>query len=84
MSDQCRLSVQAFAALMDRLRADRLLAPHFRYYVREVRVVAYTQVITSTQSRLLRVIVCAGFEDVMAVFESMAAPGMFCTKLVCA
>ena len=38
--------MQAFAALMDRLRADRLLAPHFRYYVREVRVVAYTQVIT--------------------------------------
>ena len=28
---------------MDRLRADRLLAPHFRFYVREVRVVAYTQ-----------------------------------------
>ncbi|KAK9842468.1 hypothetical protein WJX81_001490 [Elliptochloris bilobata] len=41
---------QAFAALMYRLRADRLLAPHFRYYVREVRVVAYTQFLEAYKS----------------------------------
>jgi len=45
---------QAFADLMDRLRADRLLAPHFRYYVREVRAVAYTQA-RAPPSRRVRV-----------------------------
>ena len=36
--------MQAFADVSDALRADRYLAPHFRYYIREVRVMAYSQV----------------------------------------
>ena len=39
-----RICIQAFADISDSLRADRFLYPHFRYYIREVRVVAYTQV----------------------------------------
>ena len=36
--------MQAFADISESLRADRYIAPHFRYYIREVRVVAYSQV----------------------------------------
>ena len=38
------IDLQAFGNISDSLRADRLIYPHFRYYVREVRVVAYAQV----------------------------------------
>lgn len=34
---------QAFAAIADQIREDPYLHPHLRYYVREVRVVAYSQ-----------------------------------------
>jgi hypothetical protein len=36
--------LQAFAGLTDAIRADVYLHPHFRYYMREVRVAAYAQV----------------------------------------
>ena len=36
--------LQAFAGVSDAVRADRYLSPHLRHYVREVRVVVYTQV----------------------------------------
>ena len=35
---------QAFAGLTEAVRADPYLHPHFRYYMREVRAVAYAQV----------------------------------------
>lgn len=37
-------AVQAFAAIADQTREDVYVHPHVRYYVREVRVVAYSQV----------------------------------------
>jgi hypothetical protein len=37
-------ALQALAGLSDALRSDMYLHPHFRYYMREVRVVAYSQV----------------------------------------
>ena len=36
--------MQAFAAIADQVREDIYLHRHLRYYVREVRVVAYSQV----------------------------------------
>ena len=36
--------LQAFADVITRISSDRYLQPHIRYYVREVRVVAYSQV----------------------------------------
>lgn len=38
------ICAQAFAAISDRVREDPYLHKHLRYYVREVRVVAYSQV----------------------------------------
>jgi hypothetical protein len=38
------LQLQAFAAIAEQIRSDMYLHPHFRYYLREVRVVAYSQV----------------------------------------
>ena len=40
------LEVQAFSGLTDAVRSDMYLHPHFRYYMREVRAVAYAQVST--------------------------------------
>lgn len=40
----------AFAGLTDQIRLDRYLHPHFRFYMREVRVVAYTQFLESYKS----------------------------------
>lgn len=36
------------------LKNDRLLAPHYRYYVREVRILAYTQLLESYRSLTLQ------------------------------
>lgn len=36
------------------LQRDRLLAPHFRYYVREMRILAYTQLLESYRSLTLQ------------------------------
>lgn len=36
------------------LKQDRLLAPHFRYYVREMRILAYTQLLESYRSLTLQ------------------------------
>lgn len=40
----------AFAGLTDQIRLDRYLHPHFRYYMREVRSVAYSQFLESYKS----------------------------------
>lgn len=40
----------AFAGLTDQIRLDRYLLPHFRYYMREVRSVAYSQFLESYKS----------------------------------
>ena len=47
--------MQAFAAIADQIREDIYLHRHLRYYVREVRVVAYSQV------RLLQAILPSAF-----------------------
>lgn len=41
---------QAFAEVSDAVRADPYLSPHLRHYVREVRVVVYTQFLESYKS----------------------------------
>ncbi|GAQ91206.1 26S proteasome regulatory subunit N7 [Klebsormidium nitens] len=40
----------AFAPLTDDVRRDRYLSPHYHYYMREVRVIAYTQFLESYKS----------------------------------
>ena len=40
----------AFAGLMDALRADRIIYPHFRFYMREVQIAAYSQFLESYKS----------------------------------
>ncbi|KAI5074110.1 hypothetical protein GOP47_0010071 [Adiantum capillus-veneris] len=40
----------AFDGLMDQIRLDRYIFPHFRYYMREVRTVAYSQFLESYKS----------------------------------
>ena len=42
----CPATLQAFSGLTDAVRSDMYLHPHFRYYMREVRAVAYAQVST--------------------------------------
>ena len=38
------------AKMEDFLKQDRLLAPHCRYYVREMRILGYTQLLESYRS----------------------------------
>ncbi|KAI4372532.1 hypothetical protein MLD38_010750 [Melastoma candidum] len=40
----------AFAGLTDQIKVDRYLHPHFRYYMREVRMVVYSQFLESYKS----------------------------------
>jgi 26S proteasome regulatory subunit N7 len=40
----------AFSGLMEQIKLDRYLQPHFRYYMREVRVVVYSQFLESYKS----------------------------------
>lgn len=40
----------AFAGLADQIKLDRYLHPHFRYYMREVRTVVYSQFLESYKS----------------------------------
>ncbi|XP_004242844.2 26S proteasome non-ATPase regulatory subunit 6 homolog [Solanum lycopersicum] len=40
----------AFAGLMEHIKLDRYLQPHFRYYMREVRTVVYSQFLESYKS----------------------------------
>ncbi|GLJ11204.1 hypothetical protein SUGI_0146480 [Cryptomeria japonica] len=40
----------AFAGLTDQIKLDRYLHPHFRYYMREVRTVVYSQFLESYKS----------------------------------
>ena len=35
---------QAFVEVIEQMKGDMFLAPHIRYYMREMRVVAYSQV----------------------------------------
>lgn len=44
----------ALAKIEDFLKQDRLLAPHCRYYVREMRIQAYTQLLESYRSLTLQ------------------------------
>ena len=37
-----------------KLKLDRLMRPHYRYYVREMRILAYTQLLESYQSLTLQ------------------------------
>ncbi|KAK9817917.1 hypothetical protein WJX72_004298 [[Myrmecia] bisecta] len=41
---------EAFAAITEQIRGDPYLHPHFRYYVREIRVMAYSQFLESYKS----------------------------------
>ncbi|XP_015930994.1 26S proteasome non-ATPase regulatory subunit 6 isoform X1 [Parasteatoda tepidariorum] len=45
---------QKLALVEKMLKQDRLLAPHFRYYVREMRIMAYTQLLESYRSLTLQ------------------------------
>jgi 26S proteasome regulatory subunit N7 len=49
----------ALAGLSDALRADRALHPHFRFYLREVRRVAYSQFLESYKSVTLEAMAAA-------------------------
>ena len=40
----CYVPPQAFVDVVDQMRADPYLSPHIKYYMREMRVVAYAQV----------------------------------------
>lgn len=42
--------MEAFIPVADMVRADRYLNPHLRYFMREVRLVAYTQFLSSYKS----------------------------------
>jgi len=42
------------AVVEDKLRRDYLVAPHYRYYVREMRILAYTQLLESYRSLTLQ------------------------------
>ncbi|KAF8764895.1 26S proteasome non-ATPase regulatory subunit 6-like [Argiope bruennichi] len=45
---------QKLALVENMLKQDRLLAPHYRYYVREMRISAYTQLLESYRSLTLQ------------------------------
>merc|ERR1739838_369303 len=45
---------QKLSWVEEELRHDRLLAPHYRYYVREMRILAYTQLLESYRSLTLQ------------------------------
>uniref|UniRef100_A0A061SAG0 26S proteasome regulatory subunit RPN7 n=1 Tax=Tetraselmis sp. GSL018 TaxID=582737 RepID=A0A061SAG0_9CHLO len=45
---------QAFARIADQVQADMYLNPHFNYYIREIRVLAYTQFLESYKSVTLQ------------------------------
>lgn len=45
---------QSLAHVEQKLKLDRLMAPHYRYYVREMRIAAYTQLLESYRSLTLQ------------------------------
>ncbi|XP_065873747.1 26S proteasome non-ATPase regulatory subunit 6 homolog [Euphorbia lathyris] len=47
---QYKLFFSAFAGLTEQIKLDRYLQPHFRYYMREVRTVVYSQFLESYKS----------------------------------
>lgn len=42
------------AQVEEKMKYDRYLAPHYRYYVREMRILAYSQLLESYQSLTLQ------------------------------
>uniref|UniRef100_UPI00358E3A06 26S proteasome non-ATPase regulatory subunit 6 n=1 Tax=Myxine glutinosa TaxID=7769 RepID=UPI00358E3A06 len=44
---------QALAAVEQRMKCDRLFAPHYRYYAREMRILVYSQLLESYRSLAL-------------------------------
>lgn len=55
ISEEAGLGLQAFAEVSDAVRADRYLSPHLQHYVREVRVVVYTQVRQTLRRNVARI-----------------------------
>ncbi|XP_072181862.1 26S proteasome non-ATPase regulatory subunit 6-like [Diadema setosum] len=53
---ECRYAefFQSLAKVEQELKIDRSMAPHFRYYVREMRILAYTQLLESYRSLTLQ------------------------------
>lgn len=53
---ECRYGefFQTLAKVEQEMKTDRLIAPHFRYYVREMRILAYTQLLESYRSLTLQ------------------------------
>ncbi|KAF8399869.1 hypothetical protein HHK36_015740 [Tetracentron sinense] len=47
---QYKLFFSAFAGLTEQIKLDRYLHPHFRYYMREIRTVVYSQFLESYKS----------------------------------
>jgi 26S proteasome regulatory subunit N7 len=47
------ISYHFLASIEEFLKHDRLLAPHYRYYVREMRILAYSQLLESYRSLTL-------------------------------
>ncbi|XP_072027586.1 26S proteasome non-ATPase regulatory subunit 6-like [Amphiura filiformis] len=45
---------QTLAKVEQKLKIDRLMAPHYNYYVREMRILAYTQLLESYRSLTLQ------------------------------
>ncbi|XP_078000772.1 26S proteasome non-ATPase regulatory subunit 6-like [Glandiceps talaboti] len=45
---------KSLAKVEQMLKVDRLMAPHYRYYVREMRILAYTQLLESYRSLTLQ------------------------------
>ena len=80
MSTRSLHPLQAFADISNSLKADCFLQPHFRYYIREVRVVAYSQV-SCVQICILQHAVrprpCNGFTaPYMLILTFAAVPGV--------
>lgn len=73
--------VQAFAEISDALRADRYLAPHFRYYIREVRVMAYSQV-SNRSTACRRATTSAPFKQELGYchMPRLFDPGLICSS----
>lgn len=62
----------AFAGLLDGILGDMLLYPHFRYYGREARVVAYSQFLESYKSVTLQAMATAFGVSVEFMDEELA------------
>ena len=48
------LNIFLTAEVEEMLKYDRLLAPHYKYYAREMRIITYTQLLESYRSLTLQ------------------------------